>query len=132
VAFSACKFFLIWAVLWTIVEIVRTRTVLKPGSRLLACLIVFTVAGALFFFRHIWAIDQAESSRVSAAEVFLAQKSASGTCRKMTDDEQKTFDEMKESYESTFLRDGRQRWWEIRAFDSYYVRWVWRQVMGVH
>jgi hypothetical protein len=129
VAFSACKFLIVWATFWAILEGVREKTLLKPGLRLLICLVVLVGAGTIFFFRQIWAVDQAESARVSAAEVLMVQRvneshDVAYGCRGELTPEQASALDMLVS------RDEPRHWWEFRAFDWYYARWIWSQVAG--
>jgi hypothetical protein len=136
VALSACTFFATWAIFWAAVEVFRTRKTPQPGRRLgrrlAGCLIVLAVAGGFFFYRQIWAADQAEFSRISAAKVFLAQKSAKPPCSSMTAAQQKAFDEMVERERNNMRNAGERRWWEIGGLTAYKIGWVWKQITGEH
>lgn len=131
---SACTFFATWAIFWAAVEVFRTRKTPTPGRRLgrrlAGCLIVLAAAAGFFFYRQIWAADQAQFSRISAAKVFLAQKSAKPPCSGMTEAQRKSFDDVVER-EKIDMRDSRERrWWEIGGLSAYKIGWAWRQLTG--
>ena len=133
-SFAACKFFIAWALLWATLEMVKEKTVWKPVSRFLICLAVFLIAGTVFFFRQVWAVDQSESARLAAVEVLMAQKVNKDynfiTCSKLSDDMEANFEKVVGNDRRSLLSDGVRRWWEVRAFDSYYLRWIRFQLTG--
>lgn len=121
---SACKFFLAWSVLWTIVEMLHSKRVLKPFWRSLICATVVSIAGLFFLFRYIWAVDQAQLSRISATKVIAFHLPPS--CNLLTEDQRQDYLRRAEHLTKSSQHN---RWWELRAFDAYYGRWVWKQMV---
>lgn len=124
-AFSACKFFMAWALFWTLVEIVLTKR-LQRALFLVVCLAILLLAGTFFFFRHIWAIEQEQYARVEAAQVFLFQKPP--RCHSISATQQSAYDEIVTDAQRTADQGKEHQWWTIRMFDAYYLRWIWKQV----
>lgn len=87
---------------------------------------MFSLAGAFFFFRHIWGIEQQEYARIRAVQVFLFQKPS--LCSSIDADRQKGYEEVVVQAQRASDQNGKHRWWTISAFDAYYMRWVGKQL----
>jgi CheY-like chemotaxis protein len=124
-AFSACKFFIAWALFWTLVEIALAKRLLR-ALFFVVCLAIFSLAGTFYFFRHIWAIEQEQYARVEAVQVFLFQKPPQ--CRSISATQQNAYNEIVTDAQRSADQGKEHQWWTIRMFDAYYLRWIWKQI----
>jgi CheY-like chemotaxis protein len=122
--FSACKFFIAWAILWAVIESLVTKKSAHPLSAAAICVGVLAITSALFLFRDVWSIEQAEYSRLSAVEVVLFQEKPS--CQEITEEQQAAYIKVIEDTARIQMSEN-ERWWRIQLFDSYYLRWLWRE-----
>jgi len=125
--YSGCKFFIAWSVLWALIDAIVTRKLIRPAALLALSLVLLSLAGTVFLFRHVWGIDQEQYARVQAVEVFLFEKPPQ--CRSLTAMQQQAYDDAISAEMQQSEYEHEYRWWNVRPFDSYYLHWVVQQVV---
>jgi CheY-like chemotaxis protein len=124
--FSACKFFIAWAIMWALIEMIVTRHPARPLSLMTFCFVLFFIIGSFFLFRDVWGIEQEQDARLAAVEVFLFQRQPA--CRAISAEQQASYDEIINEAHHDSTRSSEHRWWSIRIFDSYYPHWIWQEI----
>jgi hypothetical protein len=124
--FSACKFLIVWAALWTLAEILLTRRPYRPIGALMLCSLLLFVAASMFLFRDIWAFEQQEFARLQAVEVFMFDKPP--LCRALPPEKQIAYAEVVNTAQRVSDSSHAYRWWTVRMVDSYYFHWVKEQL----